>query len=186
MKTCSKCLLEKDESEFGLHSKASGKLKAACKMCVSAATRKWSIANPDKIKEYNSKFSSKNRERLNEDAKCYRKRNTVKIQEARAVKYAEKSDEIKAVVYEYRRQNPHQVTKWNAARRARVRDLTPELTKEEQERIDYLYWLAKDLRATTGETYHVDHIQPLAKGGLHHPDNLQVLPADINLKKGTK
>ena len=32
--------------------------------------------------------------------------------------------------------------------------------------------------------YHVDHILPLSKGGLHHPDNLQYLPAVINIKKG--
>jgi len=41
-------------------------------------------------------------------------------------------------------------------------------------------------QAPSGEEYHVDHIIPLAKGGLHHPDNLQVLPADLNLKKGAK
>lgn len=33
------------------------------------------------------------------------------------------------------------------------------------------------------EGYHVDHIQPLSKGGLHHPNNLQYLPALINMRK---
>lgn len=31
--------------------------------------------------------------------------------------------------------------------------------------------------------YHVDHIIPLSKGGLHIPSNLQYLPAVINMKK---
>lgn len=31
--------------------------------------------------------------------------------------------------------------------------------------------------------YHVDHILPLSKSGLHHPNNLQYLPALINMKK---
>lgn len=31
--------------------------------------------------------------------------------------------------------------------------------------------------------YHVDHIVPLSKGGAHHPDNLQYLPAAVNMSK---
>ena len=34
--------------------------------------------------------------------------------------------------------------------------------------------------------WHVDHIQPLSKGGLHHEDNLQILTAEINLEKYNK
>lgn len=36
------------------------------------------------------------------------------------------------------------------------------------------------------EGYVVDHIIPLSKGGLHHEDNLQYLPKNINLRKGSK
>lgn len=32
--------------------------------------------------------------------------------------------------------------------------------------------------------YHVDHIQALARGGLHHQDNLQYLPISENCRKG--
>jgi 5-methylcytosine-specific restriction endonuclease McrA len=32
----------------------------------------------------------------------------------------------------------------------------------------------------------VDHIQPIAKGGLHHPDNLQILTMEENRKKWMK
>jgi 5-methylcytosine-specific restriction endonuclease McrA len=34
--------------------------------------------------------------------------------------------------------------------------------------------------------FHVDHIIPLAKGGAHLPENLQILPAEENLRKGAK
>lgn len=34
--------------------------------------------------------------------------------------------------------------------------------------------------------WHVDHIKPISKGGLHHEDNLQILTAAINLEKHNK
>ena len=34
--------------------------------------------------------------------------------------------------------------------------------------------------------YHVDHIIPLARGGAHHPDNLRIITAEENLRKGAK
>lgn len=37
-----------------------------------------------------------------------------------------------------------------------------------------------------GYKMHVDHIHPLSKGGLHHEDNLQILPIGINMRKGVK
>lgn len=63
------------------------------------------------------------------------------------------------------------------------------LEDDQLEEIEYFYWLAEDLQKITGEEYHVDHIHPL-KGknfsGLHVPWNLQVLPKNLNLKKGNK
>lgn len=61
-----------------------------------------------------------------------------------------------------------------------------DLTKEEKDQIDYMYWLARDLCVTSGEKYEVDHIMPIFKGGVHHPDNLQILPMSVNRSKGAK
>lgn len=64
---------------------------------------------------------------------------------------------------------------------------TPTWLSEEQiNQMKEKYWLAKDLKAVTGEEYHVDHIIPINGenvSGLHVPWNLQVLPSDINLSK---
>lgn len=37
-----------------------------------------------------------------------------------------------------------------------------------------------------GHKMHVDHIIPLARGGLHHENNLQILPIGLNMRKGVK
>lgn len=65
----------------------------------------------------------------------------------------------------------------------------PWLSKQQKEEIKNIYWLARDLWAVTGEEYHVDHIVPLQGKtvcGLHVPWNLQILPKDLNLRKGNK
>jgi hypothetical protein len=60
------------------------------------------------------------------------------------------------------------------------------LTIEERERLVEIYAAARRLTVETGIPHHVDHVQPLAQGGRHHPDNLQILPAVDNIRKGAK
>lgn len=77
-----------------------------------------------------------------------------------------------------------------AKRRADKIQRTPAwLTGEQLTAIDKLYKQAAWLTRITGVKWHVDHIVPL-KGknvsGLHIPDNLQVIPAWENIKKGNR
>lgn len=73
-----------------------------------------------------------------------------------------------------------------AARRARLKGAKVPLTPQEHRLISEIYAKTKMLSELTGEAYHVDHILPLAAGGKHHPDNLQILTALENLKKGAR
>ena len=54
-----------------------------------------------------------------------------------------------------------------------------------EQRIDTLYALAHLLRHA-GRDVHVDHIVPLSKHGAHAFENLQILTAEDNLRKGDK
>lgn len=47
-----------------------------------------------------------------------------------------------------------------------------------------IYDQAKRLTDCLGMQFHVDHVKPLAIGGLHHPSNLQAMPWRLNLSKG--
>jgi hypothetical protein len=61
------------------------------------------------------------------------------------------------------------------------------LTNKNWDKMNYIYSLAKEQSSIVGEKYHVDHITPIRGKnicGLHVPWNLQVLPSDLNLKKG--
>lgn len=49
--------------------------------------------------------------------------------------------------------------------------------------IQEIYQEAQHLTFTTGVQYDVDHIVPLFEGGLHHPDNLQVITHKEHLMK---
>jgi 5-methylcytosine-specific restriction endonuclease McrA len=69
-------------------------------------------------------------------------------------------------------------------RYARVKQGIPiEITNEELRMIQEIYQEAQRLTSSTGVCYHVDHIIPLFEGGMHHPDNLQVITYDEHLKK---
>lgn len=126
------------------------------------------------------------REKLLESKKVYYQENKEKCDEVnKAWKDANKEKRL-AYGVKWAKRNPAKHRQNIAKRRAMLRNQTPELTAEEQKRMEDIYWLAKDLSVVTGEPYEVDHIHPIAKGGLHHPDNLQILPMDLNRSKGAK
>jgi hypothetical protein len=62
----------------------------------------------------------------------------------------------------------------------------PILTNEEYEKILLFYKECARITEETGILHHVDHIHPISKGGKHHPDNLQILTAIENIRKGNK
>lgn len=84
----------------------------------------------------------------------------------------------------YKKANPGVLSLSDQRRRERVR-ATP-LTAAEKAAIRAIYQLRNELREWTGWAFEVDHIVPLAAGGRHHPDNLQLLKAAENRSKGAK
>ena len=61
------------------------------------------------------------------------------------------------------------------------------LSPEEWAQIYAVYKEMKRLNKEAGFVkYHVDHIYPISRGGKHHPDNLQIILATENLKKGAQ
>lgn len=57
------------------------------------------------------------------------------------------------------------------------------LSPLEKKEIQELYLECQHITEKTGVEHHVDHIQPLSKGGEHAMFNLQIIPASDNLSK---
>ena len=83
--------------------------------------------------------------------------------------------------------NRHKTGQYLERRKTRMRTQTPLLTEEEKRMILDLYELRDSLNQAAGHiAFHVDHIKPLARGGLHHPSNLRVTTSRENMAKGAK
>ena len=67
-----------------------------------------------------------------------------------------------------------------ARRRAR------KLSGGKTESLQHIYDDVPVIELLLGEPCHVDHKHPLSRGGTHEPDNLQIIPARLNLAKGAK
>lgn len=158
-------------------------------------------ANKEVILKKYKKYYSENREALLAQKRSYY-RNNHQMMLDRSAKYREENKEsINADLREYYKDNKDRWKKYQeqnrgkinataAKRRAAKMNRTPPwLTTEQLDQIQNFYYLAKDLKAISGETYHVDHIVPLQGddvSGLHVPWNLQILPSDLNLSKGNQ
>ena len=91
-----------------------------------------------------------------------------------------------SIVTDWLAKNPGAKKAYHAKRRARLRGCLPALTFQEVEQVKAIYRLRTLLSRRTGVEYHVDHRIPISRGGLHHPDNLWVIPATENLRKYNK
>lgn len=112
----------------------------------------------------------------------------VECDKPQAIKRAAKATqrpEHKARVKRYKQTEAGRasVRRSNDKRRKRTADAYKLLSPAEQQQIADLHTEAVRLEIATGTCYHVDHIKPLSKGGAHHPNNLQILTAEENLKK---
>lgn len=70
----------------------------------------------------------------------------------------------------------------DAKKRALKKEQMINLTKEERNKVKMIYKKSREL----GVGWQVDHIIPLSRGGLHCPDNLQIVTRKYNGSKSNK
>lgn len=94
---------------------------------------------------------------------------------------AKNPDKLKLATKNWRTKNLHKIRAYCANRRAKR--LGAIHLGHDKAKDPLFYAEAKRLTRETGIRHEVDHIIPLASGGHHHHDNLQILPRFINIAK---
>ena len=182
MKTCSKCKESKELGEFYKNRSKQDGLSCYCKICARETQKRH--MRSDKGRATREKYDQSDGRK--EVLRKYNKTDSCKA----ARKRYSQSDKSKAVDKKYTQSTrgvetarkhkgspAHRAVRKTAAHKRRARKLNQLCTCCNPN-------FVKDLDIPEG--YHIDHIQPLSKGGLHCRRNIQIIPAEVNLRKGTK
>jgi cytochrome c5 len=186
MKQCKYCLeIKVKDGNYRRQAECAGGVVAKCNVCF----------NKDRPSRAGSEYSKKHWKKYyaeNKDELLKKKKESDSRREYAKRRYQEKKDEIRRKQKEYNKTSRAKAlnSRRQSHRARRIKEAQPSwLLPEHIQEMTNLYWLAQDLKAVSGVMYHVDHIVPLRGKnvcGLHVPWNLQVLPADVNIRKSNK
>ena len=193
MKICTKCKICKSLDFFTTNKKSKDKKHSWCKECVNETRRinRFNYVNSEKIYKQNNKEKIKKyqderrktdsyKKIKSESDKIYREKKSEQIKERKRIYYADKQHLRRA---EYQRNKQGYIAR-SYQRIKNIKCLTPK--DADIKKIQSLYDEAKRMSQESGVKYEVDHIIPVSLSGLHHQDNLQILPWIENRKKGNK
>lgn len=146
----------------------------SCVDCQKTRVKEWDKRNPDRA-----------RESCRKSVALWRKNNLNKAREAWTLWRKNNPDRAREInrkaVKAFWKNNPDKSAVNGATRRALKVAAAVALTKAEKRELRLIYRQCSKLNKRDGKaTWHVDHIIPLAKGGIHHPLNLRVILATEN------
>lgn len=198
-KICSKCGIEKPETEeyFYKQKRWRKNFRSDCKECVKQYNKdnaerikkeraQYYLENNEHINKIHKQWTKNNTKHIKEYRKQYKNNNKEKLEQWRKQYYKNNAERCKQYAKQYRKDNKKEMradkTRRNAERRAMKLNQTPKTTINEKKKVALYYNISRYM----GENFHVDHIIPLSKGGLHHSNNLQILRASLNMEKSNK
>lgn len=140
---------------------------------LSASSRAWQLANPDKFLEYQRQYKDANPTKAADRGKRWREQN---------------ADKAKAYAKQWRQDNLDLLVIKEQRRRARIKGSGGALSKDIHARLMKLQrgCCAVCRTGLKGLRPHLDHIMPIANGGPNTDDNVQLLCPSCNLRKHAK
>jgi hypothetical protein len=111
----------------------------------------------------------------------YHQENREKILEQQRKNHEKNKLERNARHANWIKQNAAHVNAYNSQKRANK--FSAEVSEADINKIAEYYKMARSLSLQYHIQFDVDHIQPLTRGGKHHPDNLQIITHDDNNRK---
>lgn len=189
-KACRNCGVVKPLEQFATRSSARDGKSAWCKECFQRQYRKnvelraeqrqaWTAANP----EYFKNHYLANRERRIAQSTAYVREHREERRAYEAKYRADNRDRLNEISAAYQRRTGHKYSRArSAAKRTRVIDV---VDRREVYRLgDGLCGICRE--PVEFETFHVDHIIPLSRGGEHSYANTQPSHPVCNLRKGAR
>jgi hypothetical protein len=148
--------------------------------------RRRRAANKEKFLAYDRDWKAANRERVNFLARERRRKNPEK-HKAASKAYALKNKQKKSEQFRaWRLKNKAVCAARSVARKKfYVRQLR-QLTERQLAVMESVYQASRRITGCIGVEFHVDHIVPISRGGSHAPNNIQLMPARLNIQKKDK
>ncbi len=161
--------------------------QGACKPCDAARKSVWRKENLQQTTEYKKKWREKNLILSREINSRWDDANKDKRAKAASAFYEFNKESIKQKCAEWRSKNKEKVYANWKNRRAKTSGASGNLTAGLREKLFVLQQgkcacCGQDL----GESFHMDHIMPIALGGANTDDNIQLLRQRCNNQKYTK
>lgn len=165
---------------FHKHKGRKDGLNNLCKICACEKKKKEYASNEqlrEQKKQYRKDYDQKNSESVLANKKRYYQEHQEEILEQKKQYHQDNKEVIAEKHKTYYENNKEYFIAAAAKRRAAQFDQTPEYANTDLIALIYKH---------RPDGYHVDHMMPLVRGGLHHESNLCYLPASINMSKASR